>query len=164
MMKGMAITKDERFEFSQPCEPCLHGKQTRQPIATETTDRKMEILACIYSDVCGKMQTKSCTGYKYFVTFIEDASRLINLAFLKEKGEVLQHFKVFIEQAEVKTGKRVEVLRGDGGGEYGSKAFKSYLKSKGIHHEKTNAYTPQENGVVEWMNHTLVESARAICS
>ncbi|KIK15365.1 hypothetical protein PISMIDRAFT_115244, partial [Pisolithus microcarpus 441] len=42
--------------------------------------------------------------------------------------------------------------------------FKQYLKSKGVHHEKTNAYTPQENGMSEQMNHTLVESARAMLS
>ena len=56
----------------------------------------------------------------------------------------------------------METLRSNGGGEYGSKAFKAYLESKGIRHEKTNAYTPQENGVAEQMNCTLVESARAM--
>jgi hypothetical protein len=56
----------------------------------------------------------------------------------------------------------VKILRSDGGGEYGSKEFKSYLESKGIKHEKTNAYTPQENGVAERMNWTLVESAHSM--
>jgi transposase InsO family protein len=53
-------------------------------------------------------------------------------------------------------------LRTDSGGEYDSKEFKGYLESKGIKHEKTNAYTPQENGISKRMNHTLVESARAM--
>ena len=55
-----------------------------------------------------------------------------------------------------------KIIRSDGGGEYTSKAFKAYLESKGIYHEKTNAYTPQENGMVEWMNYTLVESTQAM--
>ena len=74
LVKGMALTKDDRSRTSQPCEPCLHGKQTRQLIAAETADRKTTVLARIFSDVCGKMQTQSRTGYEYFVTFIDDAS------------------------------------------------------------------------------------------
>ena len=162
LVKGMALTKDEKSKTDQPCKPCLHGKQTRQPIAAETSDRKTTVLARVFSDICGKMQTRSCTRYEYFVTFIDDTSRLVNVAFLKEKSEVLHHFKVFVERVEVQTGKRVETLRSDGGGEYGSKAFKAYLESKGIRHEKTNAYTLQENGVAERMNRTLVESACAM--
>jgi hypothetical protein len=108
------------------------------------------------------MQTHSRTSYNYFVTFIDDALQHIEVEFLKEKSEVLTHFKTFIECAEVITGVKGKILQSNGGGEYGSKEFKLYLDSKGIQHEKTNAYMPQENGVVEWMNHTLVESARAM--
>ena len=43
----------------------------------------------------------------------------------------------------------MNLFRSDGSGEYGLKAFEAYLVSKGIHHEKTNAYTPQENSVSE---------------
>ena len=73
------------------------------------------------------MQTHSHTGYNYFVTFIDDASWHIEVAFLKEKSEVLTHLKTFIERAEVSTCVKVEILQSDGGGEYDSKEFKSYL-------------------------------------
>ena len=102
LVKGMALTKDKKSKTDPPCEPCLHGKQTQQPIVAETSDRKTMVLAHVFSDVCGKMQTRSRTGYEYFVTFIDDASRLVNVAFLKEKSEVLHHFKV--EWVEVQTG------------------------------------------------------------
>ena len=46
-------------------------------------------------------------------------------------------------------------MRTDGGGEYCSKEFEAFLAEKGIKHEKTNAYTPQENGVAERRNLTL---------
>jgi transposase InsO family protein len=117
------------------------------------------ILVCIFSDVCGKMQMPLQTGNNYFMTFIDDASRILDIAFLKQKSEVLRHFKAFVERVERETGFKVKILQSDGGGEYGSKEFKSYLESKGIKHEKTNAYTLQENGVAERMNCTLVESA-----
>jgi len=43
-----------------------------------------------------------------------------------------------------------------------STEFQEYLKSKGIQHELTVAYTPQQNGIAERMNQTLMESARSI--
>lgn len=159
MAKGMVLVQDPKLSPGRTCEPCLLGKQSRQPILKQTQDRKSSILERVFSDVCGKMQTHSRTGYNYFVTFIDDTSRHVEVAFLKEKSEVLTHLKTFVERAEVSTGVKVKILRSDGGGEYGSKEFKLYLDSKGIQHEKTNAYTPQENGVAERMNRTLVESS-----
>ena len=50
----------------------------------------------------------------------------------------------------------------DGRGEFGSKELVDYFESKGIHHEKMNAYTPQENSVAEWMNRTIVEMAHTL--
>jgi hypothetical protein len=98
MVKGMSLVQNQKDEpTDSPCEPCLHGKQTRKPIPTETHDRKQMILVRIFSDVCGKMQTPLRTGNNYFVTFIDDASRILNIAFLKQKSEVLRHFKAFVE-------------------------------------------------------------------
>ena len=162
LVKGMAIVKETNASPSQVCEPCLHGKQSRQPISKETANRKTTVLARIYSDVCGKMQVTSRTGYSYFATFIDDASRYLHVAFMKEKSEVLHHFKAFVERVEAETGARIQILRSDGGGEYTSQNFHAYLLAKGIQHEKTNAYTPEENGVAERMNRTLVESARSM--
>ena len=53
--------------------------------------------------------------------------------------------RAYLEHAETVTGERPNLFRSDGGGEYGSKEFEAYFKSKGIHHKKMNAYTPQEN-------------------
>ena len=86
-------------------------------------------------------------------------ARMVHIVFLKRKSEVLQKFQIFIEKVETETGTRVVGLRTDGGGEYESKEFKTYLESKGIQYETMNVYTLQENGISEWMNHTLVESA-----
>jgi transposase InsO family protein len=161
MVKGMEISKS-KSTTNVLCEPCIQGKQSRAPIPKSTKGRKVEILARIHSDICGKMQTKSRQGYEYFMTFIDDASRLVSIAFLKQKSEALSKTKEFVERAEAETGARVVMLRTDGGGEYSSQESQEYLKLKGIKHETTNAYTPQENGVAERMNRTLVESARSL--
>ena len=80
---------------------------------------------------------------------------------MKNKGVVLDKFKEFVNLAENLIGCRVKVLRSDNGGEYGSKEFIKFCKSCGIKKEATIPYTPQQNGVAERMNHTIMES---VCS
>ena len=56
----------------------------------------------------------------------------------------------------------VKGLRSDNGGEYLSNDFKQYLSENGIHHQLTVAYTPQQNGVAERMNRTLLDLVRSM--
>ncbi|CAI7799456.1 unnamed protein product [Closterium sp. NIES-54] len=57
--------------------------------------------------------------------------------------------------------KRIKVIRTDGGGEFVNNELAKWMKSKGIKHDVTTPYTPQQNGVAERLNRTLVE---AVCS
>src|SRR5258708_3577213 len=81
---------------------------------------------------------------------------------MKNKSDALEKFKEYLSEAERQTGCRLKTLRTDGGGEYFSSEFTSYLKSIGITHESTNLRTPQENGVAERVNRTLVTMAIAM--
>ena len=60
------------------------------------------------------------------------------------------------------SGKMVNTLRTDNGGEYVSTKFEDYFKSEGIRHERTVPKTPEQNGVAECMNRTLVETVRSM--
>ena len=71
-------------------------------------------------------------------------------------------FKKWKALVENETGKRLKCLRSDNGGEYCSKEFDSYCSHNGIHREKTVPRTPQENGVPERMNRTIMELERCI--
>ena len=105
------------------------------------------------------MQTQSCHGKLYILTFIDGNTHYVKVKLLKSKAETCEVLKALIKRAEVETGEHLNYFHSDGGGEYGSKELASYFESKGIHHKKTNTYTPQENGVAEQMNHTIVEMA-----
>ena len=96
------------------------------------------------------------------MTFIDDYSRCCVVYFMKHKSEVLEKFKEFEASTTNACGQNIGTLRSDNGGEYISKEFEDYLKSKGIRHELTVAYSPEQNGVAERMNRTLVEAARSI--
>lgn len=60
------------------------------------------------------------------------------------------------------TGQKVKTLRSENGGEYTSEEFESYLKMEGICHELTVPKSPEQNGVAEHMNRTLIESVRSM--
>ncbi|KAA5634977.1 transposase family protein, partial [Pseudomonas aeruginosa] len=80
----------------------------------------------------------------------------------KTKSEVFKFFKEFQSLVEKQTDRKIKILRTDNGGEYCSQDFERYLKQHGIIHQKSNAYTPQQNGVCERMNRSLVEKARCL--
>ena len=121
--------------------------------------RKLEL---VHSDVCGPMHTLSFGKHAYFVTFIDDYSRFAWVYPLKAKSEVFMCFKQFVLMAENVSGFAVGTLRSDRGGEYTSKEFNAYLAGRGIKHQCTVPYTPQQNGVAERKNRSLMEMARCM--
>ena len=159
MVTGAKIPRKMKLNF---CQGCVEGKMHRLPFKPVGEVRSTRRLELVHSDVCGPMPTESIGGCKYFVTFIDDYSRCCNAYFMKHKSEVLEKFKEF-EAATTGGGTlKIGTLRSDNGGEYISADFKTYLESKGIHHELTVPYSPEQNGVAEQMNRTLVESARTM--
>ena len=115
----------------------------------------------MHSDVCGKISTPSLSGAEYFVTFTDDKTRYVWVYPLKQKCEVFERFVEWKTMVENQTGHKLKVLRTDNG-EYVSDRFKEYLKSEGVRHELSVPKTPEQNGVSERMNRTLVEAVRTM--
>ena len=63
---------------------------------------------------------------------------------------------------EKSTGRKLKAIRTDNGGEFTSKEFEAHLTREGVRHELTVPKTPEQNGVAERMNRTLVETARSM--
>ena len=78
-------------QISNPCDYCLFGKQHKVSFQKNST-QKLEKLELVYSDVCGPMEVDSLGGNKYFVTFIDDASRKTWVYLLHTKSQVFQYF------------------------------------------------------------------------
>ena len=110
------------------------------------------------------MSSMSLRGYEYHVTFIYDHSRKTQIYFLKRKKseEVLQRFQEFKALVENQTGRKIRVLRSDNGGEYTSKEFDGFCKQEDIRRQLTVPYTPEQNGVAERKNKSIVGAARAM--
>ena len=86
------------------------------------------------------------------------------VTFLKTKGKVLEALKAYKTMVELQKGKQIKMLRTDNGGEYMSKAFKQFCLDSGIVHQTTVPYTPEQNGVAERKNRTIMESVRSMLS
>jgi hypothetical protein len=101
-------------------------------------------------------------GARYFVLFIDDFSRRCWVYPIRRKADVLAVFKTFKAPIELESEKKIKCLRTDNEGEYTSDEFDNFFQHEGIKRQFITAYTPQQNGVTERMNRTLLERTRAM--
>jgi hypothetical protein len=109
------------------------------------------VRACAYRCM-GTNSGSYIGGSRYYVTFIDDATRKTWVYCIRKKTDVFDTFKKLKALVENETGKRLKCLRSENGGEYCRKNFDVYCSYHGIHREKRVPGTPQENGVSERMN------------
>lgn len=143
------------------CRGCTLGKYTKASFPS-SEHKASEILDLIHLDVCGPMNTLSLSGHEYYVTFIDDFSRKTWIYFLKTKVEVFARFKEFKALVENQTGKKIKVLRSDNGGEFTSNEFRDFCRQEGIRRQKSFPYNPQQNGVAERKNRSIIGACRAM--
>ncbi|CAI7876075.1 unnamed protein product [Closterium sp. NIES-53] len=120
-------------------------------------------LALVHMDVVGPTRAPSLSGSRYFLTIVDDHTRAVWVYPLKTKGEVAAAvLKEWMPRAQRESGHKVKVIRTNNGGEFIGADFESVLKKKGIQHQLTVPYNPQQNGVAERFNRTLQEGARTL--
>ncbi|RVW42603.1 Retrovirus-related Pol polyprotein from transposon TNT 1-94 [Vitis vinifera] len=125
-------------------------------------NKKDTSFALIHSDVWGPSPITTVNGFKWFVLFVDDCTRMTWLYLLKHKDEVLGVFKSFHAMVQTQFSAKVQVLRSDNGGEYVNHQFHEYFQQHGIIHETSCPKTPQQNGIVERKNRHVLETARAL--
>lgn len=144
------------------CEGCMLGKQRRQPFPSGKAWRAKTMLELVHTDVCGPMRTPSNEQNRYFILFIDDYTRMTWVYFLREKSEVFKVFKKFKNFVEKQSGHVIKVLRSDRGKEYNSNEFDRFCEDEGVEHQQTVGYAPEQNGVSERKNRTVMEMARTM--
>lgn len=147
---------------TQVCEGCLVAKQTRQPFPKETQWRANSPLELIHADLCGPITPQTIGGNRYFFLLVDDFCRYMWVYIIKSKDEAFSVFKQFKTQVENESKFKVKMLRTDRGGEFNSNQFKDYCNKEGIKRQLTAPYTPQQNGIVERRNRTILEVTRSL--
>ncbi|XP_072064284.1 uncharacterized protein [Arachis hypogaea] len=145
------------------------GKQTKR--SQKGAKRSSDILEIIHTDIC--CPDMSLSGQKYFISFIDDYSRYMYLYMLHNKYEALDAFKVYKAEVEKQCGKKIKIVRSDRGGEFYGRytesgqapgPFAKYLQEHGIVAQYTMPGTPDQNGVAERRNRTLLDMVRSMLS
>lgn len=151
------------YPITELCETCIQSKQTQLPRKPLEQERKAKrTLEVISSDVCGPISPCTFDGKKYFVSFIDHYTHFAMCYLIANKSEVFEKFKLYVATVEAKFNEKIEKLRCDNGGEYCSTEFQNFAKKKGINIQYTVPYNPQQNGIAERYNRTVMERARCL--
>ncbi|GJU37819.1 retrovirus-related pol polyprotein from transposon TNT 1-94 [Tanacetum coccineum] len=123
-----------KFEKDHLCSAYAMGKSKKKPYKPKSEDTNQEKLYLLHMDLCGPMRVASVNGKKYILVIVDDYSRFT----------------------------WVKCLRTYNGTEFVNQTLREYYKKVGISHETSVARSPQQNGVVERRNRTLIEAARTM--
>ncbi|GJZ86650.1 retrovirus-related pol polyprotein from transposon TNT 1-94 [Tanacetum coccineum] len=149
-----------KFEKDHLCSACQLGKSKKHTHTPKAENTNLEVLNTLHMDLCGPMRVQTINGKKYILVIVDDYSRFTWVKFLRSKDETPEFVIKFLKQIQVGLNKTVRYIRTDNGTEFVNKDLIAYYESVGIFHQKTVPRTPQQNGVVERRNRTLVEAAR----
>jgi transposase InsO family protein len=162
LLKGKHILglTNVHFEKNRICSACQVGKQVgvHHPHKNiMTTDRPLKLL---HMDLFGSIAYISIDGSKYCLVIVDDYSRFTLVFFLQEKSQTQETLKRFLRLAQNESGLRIKKIRSDNGTEFKNSQIEGFLEEEGVKHEFSSPYTPQQNGVVERKNRTLLNMAR----
>ncbi|KAH9735189.1 hypothetical protein KPL71_017659 [Citrus sinensis] len=160
--KNMVVGLPQFEQPSQLCEECIVSKQHRDNFPKGKSRRAKKVLELVHSDLCGLIKPTSNGGKRYFISFIDDFSRKTWVYFLQEKSEAFTAFQMFKALVEREADSQIKILRTDRGGEFNSQEFGSFCENHGIRRQLTAAYTPQQNGVCERKNRTILNMVRSL--
>lgn len=143
------------------CEPCVLGKQHRLSFGKgiHLSTHKLDY---VHSDLWGPEKCPTHGNNRFFLSIVDDYTRRVWVYLLKTKDEAFTRFKEWKTLEENQVGKSLKGLRTDNGLEFCNEEFDNYCKDHGILRHRTVRKTPQQNGVAERMNRTLLEKVRCL--
>lgn len=143
------------------CDACKKGKATRPPFKETKKPRSSRIGELLYSDVWGPINEPTQDGEKYYLSVVDDYSHFTHVYLLTSKSEAEPNLRKHIEQLKAQN-IVVSRLRTDNGKEFITNSLQKYCTENGIRHEYTATYTPQQCGVAERLNRTLLDKVRSM--
>ncbi|GJW83128.1 ribonuclease H-like domain-containing protein [Tanacetum coccineum] len=150
------------FKNDHTCVACHKGKQHRASCKAKLERLITEPLHTLHMDLFGPTSVKSINHASYCLVITDDCTRFSWVFFLASKDETSGILQNFIRQIENQLNHRVKIIRSDNGTEFKNRDMLEFCGNKGIKQEYSNARTPQQNGVAERMNRTLIEAARTM--
>jgi len=154
--------KDVTFEKDKLCSACQVGKQVANTHPTKVYLSTSRVLELLHMDLFGLTTYASLGGNKYCLVIVDDYSWYTWTFFLRDKAKVASIFKKFAKNAQNQFYVKIKKIRSDNGKEFDNTNIEECYDEVGIKHEFSSTYTPQQNGVVERKNQTLITLARSM--
>nr|GEX11517.1 hypothetical protein [Tanacetum cinerariifolium] len=151
-----------KYHKEHLCPSCEQGKGKRASHPPKPVPSSRQRLHLLHMDLCGPMRIASINGKRYVLVNVDDYSRYTWVHFLRSKEEAPEVIKTFLKRIIVLLQSPVIIIRTDNGTEFKNQVLKEYFDSVGISRQVSSVRTPQQNGVVERRNWTLVEAARTM--
>ncbi|KAJ9565499.1 hypothetical protein OSB04_001465 [Centaurea solstitialis] len=152
----------KEFTLDDHCVACLKGKQHKASHKSKTINTISAPLQLLHMDLFGPTNVMSIGKKSYCLVIIDDYSRFTWVFFLRTKDETSGLIKPFVKRVENQVNLRVKVIRSDNGTEFKNADLNSFCEEKGIERQFSAPRTPQQNGVAERRNRTLIEAARTM--
>ena len=143
------------------CDVCEQAKHTRVPFPISNT-RSTTPFELIHSDIWGPSSILNISGARWFVTFIDDCTRVTWVFLLKQKSDVSTIVPRFLSMVHTQFGKQIKRFKTDNAKDYFNQSISSLFLQQGIIHESSCVYSPQQNGLAERKNRHLLEVTRAL--
>jgi transposase InsO family protein len=150
------------FEKDRPCGACQAEKQVGTHHHTKNIMTTTRPLKMLHMDLFGPVAYISIGSNKYDLVIVDDYSRFTWVFFLQDKSETQEVLTKFLRRAQNEFDAKVKKIRSDNGTEFKNTQVEDFLDEEGIKHEFLAHYTPQQNGVVERKNRTLIEMTRTM--
>nr|GEW29094.1 retrovirus-related Pol polyprotein from transposon TNT 1-94 [Tanacetum cinerariifolium] len=150
-----------KFKKDHLCSGCEQGKIHRKHHKSKTAFASNKPLYLLHTDLCGPMRVESINGKRYVLVVVDDYLRYTWVFFLHSKDKASEVI-YFIKKTQVNLQLQVQRVRTDNGTEFKNKTLAKFLDEVGITQQFSTARTPQQNGVMERMNQTLVKAARTM--
>jgi len=138
----------KNFVSEDKCVPCLKGKQQKKPHKSKTVNSIASPFELLHMDLFGPINVRSVGGKHYCLVVTDDYSRYSWVFFLATKGETVGILTNFFVEAENVYKTKIRRIRSDNGTEFKNNAMEVFCLSKGIQHQFSAPYTPQQNGVL----------------
>ncbi|KAJ9535627.1 hypothetical protein OSB04_un001233 [Centaurea solstitialis] len=152
----------KEFSSDDHCVACVKGKQHKNSHKSKEVNTISSPLQLLHMDLFGPTNVMSIGKKSYCLVIVDDYSRFTWVYFLRTKDETSGLIKPFVTRVENKTNLRVKVIRSDNGTEFKNADLNSFCEEKGIERQYSAPRTPQQNGVAERRNRTLIEAARTM--
>lgn len=153
--------KFSKIDDTYACEICHKAKQNRESFPL-SSHKSVALFEFVHADVWDPYSVESHDGYKYFLTLVDDFSRVTWIFLMKSKSEVGDLLAYFCTLVKIQFKSMIKIFRSGNGTKFVNTFVNNMFRKKGILHQTSCVETPQQNGIAERKHRHLLNVARAL--